>query len=52
METRTLATVPATAQETVEHSRTVDRVVRGIATSVGAGVKLTRVLGTRLATCL
>ena len=44
METRTLATVPATAQETVARSRAVDRVVRGIATSDGAGVKLTRVL--------
>lgn len=44
METRTPATVPATAQETVQRSRTVDRVVRGIATSDGAGVKLTRVL--------
>ncbi|TPQ31234.1 pirin family protein [Cupriavidus pinatubonensis] len=45
METRTpLPTVPATAQETVQRSRTVDRVVRGIATSDGAGVKLTRVL--------
>ncbi len=34
METRTpLATVPATAQEAVQRSRTVDRVVRGIATS-------------------
>ncbi|CAG2143546.1 pirin family protein [Cupriavidus numazuensis] len=45
METRTpLDTVPATAQETVQRSRTVDRVVRGIATSDGAGVKLTRVL--------
>ena len=40
METRT----PATAAETVTRSRTVDRVVRGIATSDGAGVKLTRVL--------
>jgi redox-sensitive bicupin YhaK (pirin superfamily) len=37
-------TVPATATETVERSRSVDRVVRGIATSDGAGVKLTRVL--------
>ncbi|WP_454763198.1 pirin family protein [Cupriavidus campinensis] len=44
METRTPATVPATAQETVQRSRTIDRVVRGIATSDGAGVKLTRVL--------
>ncbi|MDQ0142452.1 pirin family protein [Cupriavidus necator] len=37
-------TIPATATETVRRSRTVDRVVRGIATSDGAGVKLTRVL--------
>ncbi|WP_354682840.1 pirin family protein [Cupriavidus necator] len=45
MDTRTtLATIPATAAETVQRSRTVDRVVRGIATSDGAGVKLTRVL--------
>ncbi|UDM49620.1 pirin family protein [Cupriavidus sp. MP-37] len=44
MDTRTLATIPATAAETVRRSRTVDRVVRGIATSDGAGVKLTRVL--------
>lgn len=45
MNTRTtLATVPATATESVQRSRTVDRVVRGIATSDGAGVKLTRVL--------
>jgi len=43
MTTRT-PTVPATATETVQRSRTVDRVVRGIATSDGAGVKLTRVL--------
>ena len=42
--TTRLVTVPATATETVQHSRTVDRVVRGIATSDGAGVKLTRVL--------
>ena len=38
------STVPATATETVQRSRSVDRVVRGIATSDGAGVKLTRVL--------
>ncbi|CAM3106829.1 pirin family protein [Cupriavidus taiwanensis] len=44
MDTRTLATIPAAAAETVQRSRTVDRVVRGIATSDGAGVKLTRVL--------
>ncbi|UIF86988.1 pirin family protein [Cupriavidus sp. UYPR2.512] len=46
MDTRTtpLATVPAAAAETVQRSRAVDRVVRGIATSDGAGVKLTRVL--------
>ncbi|MDK3026111.1 pirin family protein [Cupriavidus taiwanensis] len=44
MDTRTLATIPAAAAETVRRSRTVDRVVRGIATSDGAGVKLTRVL--------
>ncbi|WP_454735023.1 pirin family protein [Cupriavidus necator] len=45
MDTRTtLVTVPATAAETVQRSRAVDRVVRGIATSDGAGVKLTRVL--------
>jgi len=45
METRTLIpTVPATAKESVQRSRAVDRVVRGIATSDGAGVKLTRVL--------
>ena len=43
MTTRT-PTVPATATETVQRSRAVDRVVRGIATSDGAGVKLTRVL--------
>ncbi len=42
--TTTLATVPAAAVETVQRSRAVDRVVRGIATSDGAGVKLTRVL--------
>ncbi|MGH8785924.1 MAG: pirin family protein [Cupriavidus necator] len=42
--TTTLATVPAAAAETVHRSRAVDRVVRGIATSDGAGVKLTRVL--------
>lgn len=42
--TTRIATVPATATETVQRSRTVDRVVRGIATSDGAGVKLTRVL--------
>lgn len=42
--TTRIATVPATATETVQQSRTVDRVVRGIATSDGAGVKLTRVL--------
>ncbi|AJG18406.1 pirin family protein [Cupriavidus basilensis] len=40
----TTPTVPATATETVQRSRAVDRVVRGIATSDGAGVKLTRVL--------
>jgi len=40
----TFATVPAAAAETVQRSRAVDRVVRGIATSDGAGVKLTRVL--------
>ncbi|MCO4860422.1 pirin family protein [Cupriavidus sp. WGlv3] len=44
MDTRTLTTIPATAAESVQRSRTVDRVVRGIATSDGAGVKLTRVL--------
>ena len=45
MDTRNpIATVPATAQESVQRSRAVDRVVRGIATSDGAGVKLTRVL--------
>lgn len=44
MDPRTLATIPAAAAETVRRSRTVDRVVRGIATSDGAGVKLTRVL--------
>ncbi len=44
MDTRTLATIPAAATESVQRSRTVDRVVRGIATSDGAGVKLTRVL--------
>ncbi|WP_373379590.1 pirin family protein [Cupriavidus nantongensis] len=44
MDTRTLATIPAAAAESVQRSRTVDRVVRGIATSDGAGVKLTRVL--------
>jgi redox-sensitive bicupin YhaK (pirin superfamily) len=42
--TTTLATVPAAAAETVQRSRAIDRVVRGIATSDGAGVKLTRVL--------
>ncbi|SPA14241.1 conserved hypothetical protein, PIRIN-LIKE PROTEIN [Cupriavidus taiwanensis] len=44
MDTHSIATVPATAAESVQRSRTVDRVVRGIATSDGAGVKLTRVL--------
>ncbi|SPA46865.1 putative Quercetin 2,3-dioxygenase [Cupriavidus taiwanensis] len=44
MDNRTLATIPAAAAESVQRSRTVDRVVRGIATSDGAGVKLTRVL--------
>ncbi|WP_420992811.1 pirin family protein [Cupriavidus sp. 30B13] len=44
MEQRLIQTVPATAGETVQRSRAVDRVVRGIATSDGAGVKLTRVL--------
>jgi len=44
MDTRTPTTVTATAIETVSRSRTVDRVVRGVATSDGAGVKLTRVL--------
>ncbi|SCB13854.1 pirin family protein [Cupriavidus alkaliphilus] len=44
MDTRSIATVPATAAESVQRSRTVDRVVRGIATADGAGVKLTRVL--------
>ncbi|WP_019450795.1 pirin family protein [Cupriavidus sp. BIS7] len=44
METTRIQTVPATAAETVQRSRSVDRVVRGIATSDGAGVKLTRVL--------
>lgn len=44
METTFPATLQATAAETVTRSRTVDRVVRGIATSDGAGVKLTRVL--------
>ncbi|SPR99353.1 pirin family protein [Cupriavidus taiwanensis] len=44
MDTRSLATIPATAAESVQRSRAVDRVVRGIATSDGAGVKLTRVL--------
>ncbi|ESJ26445.1 pirin [Cupriavidus sp. HPC(L)] len=39
-----LTTVPATAEEAVRRTRTIDRVVRGIATSDGAGVKLTRVL--------
>lgn len=42
--TTRISTVPATATETVQRSRVVDRVVRGIATSDGAGVKLTRVL--------
>lgn len=42
--TSRIPTVPATATETVQRSRAVDRVVRGIATSDGAGVKLTRVL--------
>ncbi|AOZ05534.1 pirin family protein [Cupriavidus malaysiensis] len=37
-------TVPATAEETVRRSRAIDRVVRGIPTSDGDGVKLTRVL--------
>jgi len=40
----TIVTQPATATETVKRSRSVDRVVRGIPTSDGAGVKLTRVL--------
>lgn len=45
MEQRTATPiVPATAAETVQRSRAVDRVVRGVATSDGAGVKLTRVL--------
>ncbi|NOV25787.1 pirin family protein [Cupriavidus necator] len=45
MDTRTpTPTIPAATAETVRRSRTVDRVVRGIATSDGAGVKLTRVL--------
>ncbi|MBF6988784.1 pirin family protein [Cupriavidus sp. IK-TO18] len=45
MDIRTpFTTVPATTAESVQRSRTVDRVVRGIATSDGAGVKLTRVL--------
>ncbi|SOZ49234.1 conserved hypothetical protein, PIRIN-LIKE PROTEIN [Cupriavidus taiwanensis] len=44
MDTHSIATVPATAAESVQRSRAVDRVVRGIATSDGAGVKLTRVL--------
>ncbi|MBV8272283.1 MAG: pirin family protein [Cupriavidus sp.] len=44
MDTTRIQTVPATATETVQRSRSVDRVVRGIATSDGAGVKLTRVL--------
>ncbi|WP_454720512.1 MULTISPECIES: pirin family protein [Cupriavidus] len=44
MEQRLIQTVPATAGETVQRSRAIDRVVRGIATSDGAGVKLTRVL--------
>ncbi|WP_454731168.1 MULTISPECIES: pirin family protein [Cupriavidus] len=44
MEQRTIPTIPATATETVQQSRAIDRVVRGIATSDGAGVKLTRVL--------
>lgn len=39
-----VTTVPATAEESVQRTRTIDRVVRGIATSDGAGVKLTRVL--------
>ncbi|WP_427312837.1 pirin family protein [Cupriavidus sp. H39] len=42
--TTTTTTIPAATAETVRRSRTVDRVVRGIATSDGAGVKLTRVL--------
>jgi hypothetical protein len=44
MDTTRIQTVPATATEAVQRSRSVDRVVRGIATSDGAGVKLTRVL--------
>jgi len=45
MQTRnSFPTVPATSEETVRHSRAIDRVVRGIPTSDGAGVKLTRVL--------
>lgn len=44
MDTRTATSVPAATTETVRTSRSVDRVVRGIATSDGAGVKLTRVL--------
>jgi redox-sensitive bicupin YhaK (pirin superfamily) len=40
----TFTTTPATATETVTRSRSVDRVVRGIPTSDGDGVKLTRVL--------
>jgi redox-sensitive bicupin YhaK (pirin superfamily) len=47
METTHLAdhpAVPASATESVRRSRSIDRVVRGIATSDGAGVKLTRVL--------
>jgi len=37
-------TVPAISEETVRRSRAIDRVVRGIPTSDGDGVKLTRVL--------
>lgn len=39
-----IATVPATGGESVQRTRAIDRVVRGIPTSDGAGVKLTRVL--------
>lgn len=44
MDVRNTPATTVTTAESVQRSRTVDRVVRGVATSDGAGVKLTRVL--------
>lgn len=40
----TVATTPAVQSQTISHPRDVERLITGMATSDGAGVKLTRVL--------